>query len=143
MLLLDVHETKRSGQLIAAPATGFMFDAHSKVSLFLQKKRLSELWFSTLVQCTLSCDAFHIDCHYKGHTLLYTSRPFWKKQFMIVEAVSDTVVVLWLNSRGSSKGKDISTIKSLRVLRVLRPLKTIKRLPKLKVRGTGDLLHEV
>ncbi|XP_052406392.1 voltage-dependent P/Q-type calcium channel subunit alpha-1A isoform X14 [Carassius gibelio] len=33
---------------------------------------------------------------------------------------------------GSSKGKDISTIKSLRVLRVLRPLKTIKRLPKLK-----------
>lgn len=35
--------------------------------------------------------------------------------------------------RGSSKGKDISTIKSLRVLRVLRPLKTIKRLPKLKV----------
>uniref|UniRef100_A0A8C2DW60 Voltage-dependent P/Q-type calcium channel subunit alpha-1A n=1 Tax=Cyprinus carpio TaxID=7962 RepID=A0A8C2DW60_CYPCA len=34
---------------------------------------------------------------------------------------------------GSSKGKDISTIKSLRVLRVLRPLKTIKRLPKLKV----------
>ncbi|TRY66750.1 hypothetical protein DNTS_028791 [Danionella cerebrum] len=34
--------------------------------------------------------------------------------------------------RGSSKGKDISTIKSLRVLRVLRPLKTIKRLPKLK-----------
>jgi len=44
------------------------------------------------------------------------------------------VVVLWLNSRGSSKGKDISTIKSLRVLRVLRPLKTIKRLPKLKVK---------
>ncbi|XP_048104593.1 voltage-dependent P/Q-type calcium channel subunit alpha-1A-like isoform X1 [Alosa alosa] len=35
-------------------------------------------------------------------------------------------------TRGSSKGKDISTIKSLRVLRVLRPLKTIKRLPKLK-----------
>lgn len=35
--------------------------------------------------------------------------------------------------RGSSKGKDISFIKSLRVLRVLRPLKTIKRLPKLKV----------
>ncbi|XP_056135694.1 calcium channel, voltage-dependent, P/Q type, alpha 1A subunit, b [Lampris incognitus] len=34
---------------------------------------------------------------------------------------------------GSSKGKDIGTIKSLRVLRVLRPLKTIKRLPKLKV----------
>ncbi|XP_075381896.1 voltage-dependent P/Q-type calcium channel subunit alpha-1A isoform X1 [Mycteria americana] len=33
---------------------------------------------------------------------------------------------------GSSKGKDINTIKSLRVLRVLRPLKTIKRLPKLK-----------
>ncbi|XP_056104649.1 calcium channel, voltage-dependent, P/Q type, alpha 1A subunit, b isoform X4 [Rhinichthys klamathensis goyatoka] len=33
---------------------------------------------------------------------------------------------------GSSKGKDISVIKSLRVLRVLRPLKTIKRLPKLK-----------
>ncbi|XP_048029216.1 calcium channel, voltage-dependent, P/Q type, alpha 1A subunit, b isoform X6 [Megalobrama amblycephala] len=33
---------------------------------------------------------------------------------------------------GSSKGKDISIIKSLRVLRVLRPLKTIKRLPKLK-----------
>uniref|UniRef100_A0A3Q2Y393 Ion transport domain-containing protein n=1 Tax=Hippocampus comes TaxID=109280 RepID=A0A3Q2Y393_HIPCM len=32
----------------------------------------------------------------------------------------------------TSKGKDISTIKSLRVLRVLRPLKTIKRLPKLK-----------
>ncbi|KAK3527749.1 hypothetical protein QTP86_003187, partial [Hemibagrus guttatus] len=32
---------------------------------------------------------------------------------------------------GSSKGKDISIIKSLRVLRVLRPLKTIKRLPKL------------
>ncbi|XP_017593590.1 PREDICTED: voltage-dependent P/Q-type calcium channel subunit alpha-1A-like [Corvus brachyrhynchos] len=37
---------------------------------------------------------------------------------------------------GSSKGKDINTIKSLRVLRVLRPLKTIKRLPKLKV-GSG------
>lgn len=37
---------------------------------------------------------------------------------------------------GSSKGKDINTIKSLRVLRVLRPLKTIKRLPKLKV-GEG------
>uniref|UniRef100_A0AAR2LCI8 Voltage-dependent P/Q-type calcium channel subunit alpha-1A n=1 Tax=Pygocentrus nattereri TaxID=42514 RepID=A0AAR2LCI8_PYGNA len=33
---------------------------------------------------------------------------------------------------GSTKGKDISVIKSLRVLRVLRPLKTIKRLPKLK-----------
>uniref|UniRef100_A0A8C2J5F2 Voltage-dependent P/Q-type calcium channel subunit alpha-1A n=1 Tax=Cyprinus carpio TaxID=7962 RepID=A0A8C2J5F2_CYPCA len=32
----------------------------------------------------------------------------------------------------TSKGKDISVIKSLRVLRVLRPLKTIKRLPKLK-----------
>lgn len=46
---------------------------------------------------------------------------------------SDTFVALWLDSRGSSKGKDISTIKSLRVLRVLRPLKTIKRLPKLKV----------
>lgn len=40
---------------------------------------------------------------------------------------------MWLACRGSSKGKDISTIKSLRVLRVLRPLKTIKRLPKLKV----------
>ncbi|GLD59496.1 calcium channel, voltage-dependent, P/Q type, alpha 1A subunit, b, partial [Lates japonicus] len=40
---------------------------------------------------------------------------------------------IWRSStRGSSKGKDISTIKSLRVLRVLRPLKTIKRLPKLK-----------
>nr|XP_015204427.1 PREDICTED: voltage-dependent P/Q-type calcium channel subunit alpha-1A [Lepisosteus oculatus] len=36
------------------------------------------------------------------------------------------------STRGSSKGKDINTIKSLRVLRVLRPLKTIKRLPKLK-----------
>ncbi|RXM97052.1 Voltage-dependent P/Q-type calcium channel subunit alpha-1A [Acipenser ruthenus] len=40
---------------------------------------------------------------------------------------------------GSSKGKDISTIKSLRVLRVLRPLKTIKRLPKLKVKGLPKL----
>lgn len=43
--------------------------------------------------------------------------------------------------RGSSKGKDISTIKSLRVLRVLRPLKTIKRLPKLKVCLYRDM-HE-
>ncbi|CAB4069401.1 CACNA1B [Lepeophtheirus salmonis] len=33
---------------------------------------------------------------------------------------------------GSSKGQNLSTIKSLRVLRVLRPLKTIKRVPKLK-----------
>ncbi|XP_076023740.1 LOW QUALITY PROTEIN: voltage-dependent P/Q-type calcium channel subunit alpha-1A-like, partial [Genypterus blacodes] len=47
-------------------------------------------------------------------------------------AFAFTVVIVWPNSRGSSKGKDISTIKSLRVLRVLRPLKTIKRLPKLK-----------
>ncbi|KAK4805952.1 hypothetical protein QYF61_022175 [Mycteria americana] len=39
---------------------------------------------------------------------------------------------------GSSKGKDINTIKSLRVLRVLRPLKTIKRLPKLKVGEGAD-----
>ncbi|KPP61063.1 hypothetical protein Z043_120883, partial [Scleropages formosus] len=41
-------------------------------------------------------------------------------------------VFFQLDCSGSSKGKDISTIKSLRVLRVLRPLKTIKRLPKLK-----------
>ncbi|XP_025913036.1 voltage-dependent P/Q-type calcium channel subunit alpha-1A, partial [Apteryx rowi] len=41
-------------------------------------------------------------------------------------------VTLGRRHGGSSKGKDINTIKSLRVLRVLRPLKTIKRLPKLK-----------
>ena len=36
------------------------------------------------------------------------------------------------NSRGSSGGENLGTMKSLRVLRVLRPLKTIKRVPKLK-----------
>lgn len=54
---------------------------------------------------------------------------------LLTEFPLTSAAVLWLTSRGSSKGKDISTIKSLRVLRVLRPLKTIKRLPKLKVRG--------
>lgn len=49
---------------------------------------------------------------------------------------------MWLVCRGSSKGKDISTIKSLRVLRVLRPLKTIKRLPKLKVGFSSDVQIE-
>ncbi len=48
-------------------------------------------------------------------------------------SLSNSVVCVVFICRGSSKGKDISTIKSLRVLRVLRPLKTIKRLPKLKV----------
>lgn len=59
----------------------------------------------------------------KGLRLLHISEP----------ADAEFMCVYMLTCRGSSKGKDISTIKSLRVLRVLRPLKTIKRLPKLKV----------
>uniref|UniRef100_A0A8C6T4L3 Voltage-dependent P/Q-type calcium channel subunit alpha-1A n=1 Tax=Neogobius melanostomus TaxID=47308 RepID=A0A8C6T4L3_9GOBI len=55
-------------------------------------------------------------------------REFWNILDFIV--VSGALVAFAFT--GSSKGKDISTIKSLRVLRVLRPLKTIKRLPKLK-----------
>uniref|UniRef100_A0A087XR77 Voltage-dependent P/Q-type calcium channel subunit alpha-1A n=1 Tax=Poecilia formosa TaxID=48698 RepID=A0A087XR77_POEFO len=57
-------------------------------------------------------------------------RDLWNILDFIV--VSGALVAFAFTTRGSSKGKDISTIKSLRVLRVLRPLKTIKRLPKLK-----------
>lgn len=155
MLLLDVHETKRSGQLIAVLPPVSCLTCTPKFLFFCRRRGFQSFdsphWCNVLFfvcsnnrTASVSCDAFHIDHHYKGwNTPHYTSRPFWKKQSMIVEVVSDTVVVLWLNSRGSSKGKDISTIKSLRVLRVLRPLKTIKRLPKLKVRGSGDLLRGV
>ncbi|XP_016404199.1 calcium channel, voltage-dependent, P/Q type, alpha 1A subunit, b [Sinocyclocheilus rhinocerous] len=59
-------------------------------------------------------------------------RDLWN--FLDFVVVSGALVAFAFTSlsRGSSKGKDISVIKSLRVLRVLRPLKTIKRLPKLK-----------
>ncbi|XP_026077313.1 voltage-dependent P/Q-type calcium channel subunit alpha-1A-like isoform X19 [Carassius auratus] len=59
-------------------------------------------------------------------------RDLWN--FLDFVVVSGALVAFAFTSLsgGSSKGKDISVIKSLRVLRVLRPLKTIKRLPKLK-----------
>ncbi|XP_067088821.1 voltage-dependent P/Q-type calcium channel subunit alpha-1A [Osmerus mordax] len=58
-------------------------------------------------------------------------RDLWNiLDFIVVSGA--LVAFAFTGGGGSSKGKDISTIKSLRVLRVLRPLKTIKRLPKLK-----------
>nr|XP_032624033.1 voltage-dependent P/Q-type calcium channel subunit alpha-1A isoform X11 [Chelonoidis abingdonii] len=59
-------------------------------------------------------------------------RDLWNILDFIVVSGALVAFAFTSNSRGSSKGKDINTIKSLRVLRVLRPLKTIKRLPKLK-----------
>lgn len=68
--------------------------------------------------------------------------------FVCVCVIVVLCVCLWMcvcvyMYRGSSKGKDISTIKSLRVLRVLRPLKTIKRLPKLKVCLSENSYHGI
>ncbi|XP_027488517.1 voltage-dependent P/Q-type calcium channel subunit alpha-1A-like, partial [Corapipo altera] len=59
-------------------------------------------------------------------------RDLWNILDFIVVSGALVAFAFTSSSRGSSKGKDINTIKSLRVLRVLRPLKTIKRLPKLK-----------
>ncbi|XP_034151303.1 voltage-dependent P/Q-type calcium channel subunit alpha-1A isoform X5 [Esox lucius] len=59
-------------------------------------------------------------------------RDLWNILDFIVVSGALVAFAFTSSTRGSSKGKDISTIKSLRVLRVLRPLKTIKRLPKLK-----------
>ncbi|XP_041091581.1 calcium channel, voltage-dependent, P/Q type, alpha 1A subunit, b [Polyodon spathula] len=59
-------------------------------------------------------------------------RDLWNILDFIVVSGALVAFAFTSSARGSSKGKDISTIKSLRVLRVLRPLKTIKRLPKLK-----------
>ncbi|XP_014851071.1 PREDICTED: voltage-dependent P/Q-type calcium channel subunit alpha-1A isoform X18 [Poecilia mexicana] len=60
-------------------------------------------------------------------------RDLWNiLDFIVVSGALVAFAFTPSSTRGSSKGKDISTIKSLRVLRVLRPLKTIKRLPKLK-----------
>ncbi|XP_030270659.1 voltage-dependent P/Q-type calcium channel subunit alpha-1A isoform X5 [Sparus aurata] len=60
-------------------------------------------------------------------------RDLWNiLDFIVVSGALVAFAFTPSTTRGSSKGKDISTIKSLRVLRVLRPLKTIKRLPKLK-----------
>eukprot|EP00063_Salmo_salar_P033856 XP_014008691.1 PREDICTED: voltage-dependent P/Q-type calcium channel subunit alpha-1A-like isoform X1 [Salmo salar] len=59
-------------------------------------------------------------------------RDLWNILDFIVVSGALVAFAFTSSSGGSSKGKDISTIKSLRVLRVLRPLKTIKRLPKLK-----------
>ncbi|XP_037390280.1 calcium channel, voltage-dependent, P/Q type, alpha 1A subunit, b isoform X11 [Pygocentrus nattereri] len=59
-------------------------------------------------------------------------RDLWNFLDFIVVSGALVAFAFTSHSGGSTKGKDISVIKSLRVLRVLRPLKTIKRLPKLK-----------
>lgn len=131
VLLLDVHETKQSGDWSPSLLPGFMFDVHlhccsvhilyeSTAYHVFPSHRLS-LW-----RFKLNSTPFFLINVWRG----CSKSPSWVS---ISSFLSDTAVVLWMNSRGSSKGKDISTIKSLRVLRVLRPLKTIKRLPKLKV----------
>lgn len=136
--------------LIAFFPMGFMFDMHL-ITVKMSVLYIDAMYFflNTSV-ASVSCFAttyiinIRLTCHHKF---------FLKSQLSLIaegagtslrlfhlfifplnaQFSSDTVFVLWLNSSGSSKGKDISTIKSLRVLRVLRPLKTIKRLPKLKV----------
>lgn len=114
-------------QLIRFPAIGFMSDVHSffcrrdcdsfyppRLRSVLLETRTAKVLRDTFV---ISSDGLH-----HGSAFI-----------ICCSAISSNAAVLCLTSRGSSKGKDISTIKSLRVLRVLRPLKTIKRLPKLKV----------
>ena len=104
-------------------------------------KRKKEVWLGTLPGD--ACWFVNV-CHLKVEMMINVDNDgLWRPwnimvspliTFPAVGFISHPMLLFFeLNCRGSSKSKDISTIKSLRVLRVLRPLKTIKRLPKLKV----------